>query len=362
MKLSYIITIAPVIPVDYLVPLIVSLNLQTSSDFDVIFYNQTTRGAQEIFSSLPVQCNFDYQFFSIDQRNFFGTYPIWDLYGFHNFLLTNDLVNDYFMSLHMEEFLEPEYTAKALTVLEDTSLDILMGNLHRTPYRYNDVGQLCVATDSDQFQSVLHKMRIDKSPKWGLPPGLLSIGRRPRTIRNNIAKYKTLGWKRQLSPTQGGYTYLENYLFEDIFFMSKKFATEFEWYDMRVNLYFEDIHINSSLESALKEILDFPVYLNNAKAYHLEHDKFYYQIADDKFALSLLTYETENPILTSLKEAITFYRNGKYSSVRDAIRISRRNLASTGSADLNYKLHLQNIKAGRTKVTNQSKPPALPTG
>ena len=50
MKISYIITINPVIPIDYLNALINSLNLQSCKESDVILYNQTWNNEAKIFS------------------------------------------------------------------------------------------------------------------------------------------------------------------------------------------------------------------------------------------------------------------------------------------------------------------------
>jgi hypothetical protein len=247
----------------------------------------------------------------------------------------------------MEEFLEPHYTASALDVLSKTGLDILMGNLHQTQYSYEDVKLLSSITSDRDFGAFLKDKKISKSPKWGLPSKPFFLGKRLQAIRKNIMKYKELGWRQQLHTTRTGYTRIKRYILEDVFFMSKEFATKYRWYESTTNLYFEDIHINFSLEPLLKTILQFPVYLNNAKVYHLKHDKFYYQIADEEFATKMLQFQTNNPVLNTLKEAITLYRANKHISIKNALRTSRRNASGKGSADLNYSFHLDNIKTAR---------------
>ena len=53
MKISYIITINPVIPIDYLNVLINSLNLQSCKEFDVIFYKTVNCKYNSSVSHIP---------------------------------------------------------------------------------------------------------------------------------------------------------------------------------------------------------------------------------------------------------------------------------------------------------------------
>jgi hypothetical protein len=344
MKISYIITINPVIPIDYLNALINSLNLQSCKEFDVIFYNQTRNNEAKIFSLLHVTCDFKYKFFSIEDRYFLGKYPIWDLYGFHQFLLDNDLVNDYFMCLHMEEFFDPDYTEKVLDVLDKNDFDIILGNLHQTKYFYHDVKELTNLNNAASFSNYLKQKEIDESIKWGLPSKPFFISRSPKNVLKNFKKLNELKWKKQFDSTENGFSKIKNYLLEDIFIMSKEFANKYQWYNSKIKLYFEDIHVNFSLEYILKKITQFPVYFNKSKVYHLKHKKFYYQIEDEEFSTKMLEYKTNNPVLNALKESINLYRANNNISVQEAVRLSRKNEYDSGTADINYSFHLENIR------------------
>jgi hypothetical protein len=129
MRLTFIISIDPVKGLALLNPLLHSLNLQTRDNFDVVFYNQTLLDESDVFAQLRIRPEFNYRFFSIERHQFLGNFPLWDLFTFHRQLLENDLLGDYFMSLHMEEFFDIDYVENVTRVLEATGFDILLGNL-----------------------------------------------------------------------------------------------------------------------------------------------------------------------------------------------------------------------------------------
>lgn len=342
MKLTYIVTINPVNNIHYLEILINSLNIQTSKDFDVVFYNQTKKHEKDIIGSLNNECKFDYVFFNIDEESFLGNYPIWDLYGFHQFLLDNEILRDYFMSLHMEEFMEPDYTANILATLKSNKFDILFGNLYRTNYSYYDILDLASINQPDKFNRYLKDKGIDKSSKWGLPSKPFFLCRNPKIIHRRFKILSEMKWKKKFLPNEVGFTKMSNYWLEDVFAMSTEFANEYGWYKLEENLYFEDIHINYAVGDKLKNVLEFPVYFNKSKIYHLKHKKFYYQIEDNIFATKMLQYETDNQILLALKNAIVLYRK-KNLLGKQALRLSRNNKEKNGTADLNYEFHLKRI-------------------
>jgi len=238
----------------------------------------------------------------------------------------------------MEEFLEPEYTEYVSKIIEENRVDILFGNLHRTAYYYKDVEKLSVLNDSQSFNNYLKNKFINQSVKWGLPTKPFFLSRKPQNILNNFKRCKLLKWKRSFSPTQNGFIRLNDYILEDVFFMSKNFAKKYGWYDTKMELYFEDIHINFSLNNILKKIIDFPVYFNMCKIYHLKHDKFYYQIEDEEFSQKMLEYATDNTVLIALKEAIKLYRTNNIS-VKSALTYSRKNSSKTGTSNFNHDFH-----------------------
>ena len=357
MKITYVVTVNPIIPLKYLNMLVHSLNMQTSKDFDVIFYNQTRLSEDSMRKSLTTPFEFEFSFFDVQPEYFFGQYPVWDLFGAHQSLIEQNRLAEYFMSLHMEEFLDPSYTECALSVLKKTGLDILLGNLHATPFIYDDVTDLLKTRTAQTFGSEISRRGIDSSVKWGMTPKPFFVTRSLDTALKRARTLSMLRWKKQLSPTESGFTLLSAYLLEDIFFMSTEFAREYSWYACEPHLYFEDIHINSALGDLLPQVTKFPAYLNASKAYHLEHGKYYYQLEDAEFADRLLTFETDNEALQTLKEAIRLYRGENGMSVNDALRLSRKNTGARGVSDISVDYHIKTI----TRMLGDEKKAANPS-
>ena len=343
MQISYIITINPIIEFRYLNALIHSLNLQTSGQFDVVFYNQINESEQELFAKLDVLPQFPYTFFSVEKDMFFNNYPVWDLYGFHQFLLDNDLVGDYFMSLHMEEFLDYDYTAKAAAVLEKNGFDILLGNLSRTQYVYDDIAAIIETADREAFDQYLKKTGIKDAFHWCFTTKNMIFNRNWRRARSNYRLRKAFGGSRQVKPTAEGFFRLPNYIAEDLLFMSKTFAHKYRWYDAPVKMYFSDIHISSRLEDTVKSITDFPVYFNQAKVYHLDHGRYFYQIEDEGFGREFLKYETDSKILLALQAAIS-QKQQQGLTDREALDIFRGKHDAEGYQDINYEFHVNNVR------------------
>lgn len=339
MKLTYIVTISPVIKMEYLNILVHSLNMQTVKDFDVIFYNQTSNSENEILSSLAKAPEFKHRFFSIARKHVFGGYPLWDLYGFHQYLLDNGFLGDYFMSLHMEEFLEPDYTSEVIPVLDNTGFDILLGNMYSTDLNYDDISKILLASNYVEFNEFLNLNAFNKAPKWGFSSKPFFLTKKPFL---NLRKSSALKFQKQLKPDKKGYSLLNNYMFEDVFLMSRDFATRYQWFNSNIPLYFEDIHINWRLEDPLKAVTAFPAYFNQSRIFHLQHPKYYYQIENDVFTDEVLKLETDNPVILVLKGAIQEYRAGEIDA-KAAVQKSRK----TGSVIQNYEFHKKNIEEVR---------------
>lgn len=339
MRISYIITISPVIDISYLEILITSLNLQSCRGFDVIFYNQTHLNEKELFDVLGVPIEFPYTFYSIPKEYFLGKYPIWDLYSFHQYLLSNDLVSDYFISLHMEEFLDVDYTKDAIDILSNNGFEVLFGNLCNTNLDYNDIRSINKITSEKELTQYIEKYVKTVCWKWGLPVGLKVISKSWNRIIANFKNYKSLSWRYNLKPTLSGFTKFREYGLEDVYLMSKDFAKRYGWFNSPVKLYFEDIHINRELSGDLKRIIEFPVYMNKSKVYHICHGKYYYQLEDKIFSDGLLAYDTDNPILLSIKHAIQLLRDNPSLGLGKALSLTRRNKGSVGSANFNVQFH-----------------------
>ena len=336
MIITYIVTISPVIPIELMNMLVHSMNMQTNKNFDVIFYNQTKYDEDELIGSLFKIPLFRYSFHSIDKEFFFGDYPLWDLYKFHQFLLDNNLLADYFMSLHMEEFLDSDYTDKILEVLTCNQFDVLMGNLHSTSLLYKDTNDILETLNLTDFDLAIEKLCDKQIHKWSLQNKKWFLTRHPIA---NLKKSQMLGYRKTLSQTAEGYTQLDKYLFEDIYAMSTNFAKRNSWFDSPHQLYFEDIHINWGLTSLVKKLTAFPVYLNSSKVYHMIHGKYYYQVENEEFANRILKLVSANPVVLSLQKAIEMYRNSNMTA-GEALRYSRRN----GTVKQNIEFHKENLK------------------
>ncbi len=343
MQISYIITINPIIEFRYLNALVHSLNMQSSSDFDVIFYNQINTSEEEIFNQLEVKPRFPYKFYSVEKEMFFNNYPVWDLYGFHQFLLDNDLVGDYFMSLHMEEFLDFDYTEKAAAVLEKNGFDILLGNLSRIWSHYDGVADIIKTKNPDEFDQYLRRTGYKNANHWCFTTKNMVFTRNWRRIKRNFRLRQIFGGSRQVKPTAEGFFRLPNYAAEDLVFMSKKFAHKYRWFDAPVKMYFSDIHINWSLEEVVKSITDFPVYFNQAKIYHLDHRRYYYHVADDGFGRELLAYETDSKILQALQAAL-IQKYEKGLTPQETRAILRGKYEAEGYQNIDFEFHSNNVR------------------
>jgi hypothetical protein len=348
MELSFIVTIDPVKDIAILNILIHSLNLQTRKAFNVIFYNQTLMNEKELFSELSVRPDFDYQIFSVGKEYFLGKYPIWDLYALHNYLLDRDILNDYFMSLHMEEFLDIDYVDKVIKVLEKSALDIMFGNLSRMRMDYEAVKPLLAAQTAEEFGRYLKHTDIKDACHWAFncyPTFSMSC----LWDMNMLKEY---AWKllhpdfKKIKPNKRGFTKLKRY-YEDVYFIRKEFAEQYNWFLRGNNMYFEDIHICEQkgvceLSRELEKITEFPVYFNLRKIYHIEHNKYYYQLVDNEFTTLMLNYETDDPALNALKKAITLYREKKLD-LEQALTYTRKNSDGTGTQNLNYQYHMLHL-------------------
>jgi len=345
MKLSYIITITPVIPIEYLNASILSFNLQSCDDFEVIYYNQTGNTEKEIFDKLLFKPEYDYKWFNIDQNLFFGDYALWDMYGFIQSLIDSNQLYDYFISLHMEEFLDTDYTKTVLEVLSLKSFDILLANLNRTTYYYKDLINLVQINNKPAFQSYIDNNISPGLVKWGLSANIIQLSKNPLKMYQGtilaLKQRKIIGGK-QLKASKEGYIKLESYQLEDLYFMKTEFAEKYNWFKSEIELYFEDIHINFRLGEALNNITDFPVYFNLAKVYHLCHGKYYFQIQDERFTNAFMDYETDNPALLVLKDSIRKYKDGSFT-LREALKYSKKNPLKYGRSDMNVKRCLEII-------------------
>jgi hypothetical protein len=319
MRITLLVTIDSVKPLQLLDVLIHSLNLQTSQDFDVVFFNQTPRPECWIREQLKCAPRFPHSYRTLPRSDFLGDHPLWDLYEFHATMLEEGLVGDYLMSLHMEEFLDSDYMEQACRLLAEHSFDILFGNLRRTELTVDQAPQLLGCNSASEFQQAIAHLGAATSPHWshtGADFDSTPLG------FHQPAKYR-----------------------EDVYLMSRGFAEAHNWFLKGHHLYFEDIHICQKpgvceLAPILARLTRFPVYFNARKIYHIQHAKSYYQIEDETFVDLLLQMKTDDPTLRSLQFAALQHQRGDFS-VAEALRYSRTNPRREGTQDMNYRYHIR---------------------
>src|SRR5690242_11282378 len=178
MRLTLLVTIDSVKPLRLLDVLIHSLNLQTSDDFDVVFFNQTPLPESQLQAQLRCAPLFPHSYWTLPHSDFLGEHPLWDLYAFHTAMLDDGRIGDYLMSLHMEEFLDSDYIEEVSRLLDEHSFDILFGNLRRTGLTVDSASYLLTCSSPD-FQRALTHMGAAVSPHWSVraPAARLSLRR-----------------------------------------------------------------------------------------------------------------------------------------------------------------------------------------
>jgi hypothetical protein len=325
MRLTLLVTIDSVKPLQLLDILIHSLNLQTSQDFDVVFFNQTLRQESHLRSELRCAPRFPHSYWMLPHSDFLGEHPLWDLYAFHSAMLDEGRIGDYLMSLHMEEFLDSDYIEEVSKLLSAHSFDILFGNLRRTELTVDQASSLLGCSSPRDFQRALTHMGVATSPHW-------SVQRHSRT-------------DAAFDPTPQGFHQFQEYAQEDVYLMSRRFAEMHNWFLRGHRLYFEDIHFCQQpgvceLAPILAKLTRFPVHFNARKIYHLPHHKFYFQIEDRPFTDRLLKMQTDDPVIRSLQFAVWEHRRGAFS-LSEALRYTRQNPRREGTQDMNYRYHIR---------------------
>jgi hypothetical protein len=317
MRLTLLVTIDSVKPLQLLDVLTHSLNLQTSQDFDVVFFNQTPRPESYLRGQLRCAPRFPHSYWTPPPSDFLGEHPLWDLYAFHTAMLDEGRIGDYLMSLHMEEFLDSDYIEEVSKLLGQHSFDILFGNLRRTGLTVDQAMFLLKCSSSQDFQRALTLTGAAASPHW------------------SVRKHS-----RVFDPTPRGFHPFPEYAAEDVYLMSRRFAETYNWFLKGHHLYFEDIHIYHQLGPILGKLTRFPVYFNARKIYHIQHHKFYFQIEDLTFTDLLLKMHTDDPVIRSLQFAVREHRRGAFS-ISEALRYSRQNPRREGTQDMNYRYHIR---------------------
>ena len=354
MTLTFIVTIDGIKSLALLNALVHSLNLQTSRAFKVVFYNQTLMDEDAILARLRVRPSFEYRFHGIDRKRFFGRYPLWDLYELHNTLLDADLLSEYFMSLHMEEFFDVDYVENAIKVLRERQFDIMFGNLSATPLDHETVEPLLTTRNADEFRRWVEQQGLRSSYHWSFGSRRLFASRSVPSLARELWHLSLFRFRRNVRATRRGYRRLATYMAEDLYFMKRDFARRHNWFLRGHHMYFEDVHICEQtgvceLGRELKEVTAFPVYFNLSRIYHLRHAKYYFQLVDEEFTSALLRYEVDDPILGALKKAISMYRAGD-ATLPQALQYTRKNPERTGTQNLNYAYHMMYLDRARRGV------------
>jgi hypothetical protein len=347
MRLTLLVTIDSVKPLQLLDILIHSLNLQTSQDFDVVFFNQTPLPESRLQGQLRCAPRFPHSYWTLPRSDFLGEYPLWDLYAFHAAMLDEDRIGDYLMSLHMEEFLDSDYIEEVSKLLGEHSFDILFGNLRRTALTVDQASILLGCSSPRDFQRALTRLGAAASPHWSVrarAAARLSLRRFWRGNRRASAISDSKP-DAAFNPTPHGFHRFPEYGDEDVYLMSRRFAEGHNWFLKGHHLYFEDIHFCQQpgvceLGPILAKLTRFPVYFNTRKIYHIQHNSFYFQIEDRLFTDLLLDLETDDPVIRSLQFAVREYRRGAFS-ISEALRYSRKNPRREGTQDMNWRYHIR---------------------
>lgn len=352
MRLTFIISIDPVKGISLLNILLHSLNLQTWKNFDVVFYNQTTLSESEVFAQLQVQPDFDYRFFKVER--FLGDFPLWDLYTFHRRLLEADLLGDYFMSMHMEEFFDVDYVENVTRVLEASRFDILLGNLCRTPFDGAGIMDILKIGSAAAFSDYLCARKLKQAPHWTFSSCPASLKGKLEFLKRNWKELLDFRFRTRLVPSRKGYRKLTGH-YEDLYLMRRGFARRYDWFLPGRRMYFEDIHLCDipgvcELGRELTKLTDFLRYFNLSRIYHVNHRKFYYQFQDSGFTDALLALKTDELLLQTLQKAIRMYRAGSIS-LEQALRYTRCNAEGTGTQNLNYKYHMEVLEGMRSRLS-----------
>jgi hypothetical protein len=220
MRLTLLVTIDSIKPLNLLEILVHSLNLQTSQNFDVIFCNQTLLSESRLKNQLRCAPRFSHSFWTLPSSAFFGEYPLWDLYAFHAAMIDEGRIGDYLMSLHMEEFLDSDYIAEVSNLLSDHPFDILLGNLRRTSLTADQASFLLKCDSPQDFQRALAYIGAATSPHWSV-----------RTDSKPDAAF---------APTPERFHQLPEYAQEDLYLMSRRFAETHNWFLKGHHLYLEE--------------------------------------------------------------------------------------------------------------------------
>jgi hypothetical protein len=347
MQLTFLVTIDPVKDLALLKASIHSLKLQTCRNFSVIFHNQTLCEVTAIFERLGIRPEFEYSVAAVPRADFFGAFPLWDLYAVHAAALRTSQFGDYFMSVHMEEFFEPEYVERASLVLETAGLDLLFGNLNRTWLDAGSVDRIVAARTPGELTAFLRRSGLQRAPHFAFHNDSEAVIDRLKSIVRRRSVFKDFGWRTRLAPTATGHTQLSSY-YEDLYFMRTDFARRSDWFLSGKHLYFEDVHICQrpgvcELAPELSKLTRFPVYLNASRAYHLQHRRFYYQLEDPTFTDRILALRADDPALRSLQKAIEMYRAGQMTRAQ-ALSYTRANPELTGTQNLNYRYHMEALR------------------
>jgi hypothetical protein len=351
-EVTFIVTVDPVKDPLLLSLLVLSLNLQTCRRFNVVFYNQTLADETSLLSELAVKPAFDHEVVSVDRESFFGRYPVWDLYAVHQTLLDRHRLNEYFISLHMEEFLDPDYLEHLLPVLETRRFDILFGNLTRSRLSQDTWRALLGAGTATLFDAAIERSGARHAPHFSFDFDSVFAGWSPAERRRRATHLARFGLRRRLKPTTGGYTALRTYFAEDVFWMRRDFALRYQWFLGGRHLYFEDIHICQQkgvceLGPELQRVTRFPVYFNQRRIYHVPHLTYYYQLLDEEFTAGLLAHPANDPVLEAHRTAIGRLRRGEFT-LQQALDYTRQNAEGTGTQNLNYRLHMRGMAEADT--------------
>src|SRR5207247_1236991 len=115
--------------------------------------------------------------------------------------------------------------------------------------------------------------KLKVSPHWSLADTPWFYAKSIAAAKERLRLRLLFNLRTRLRPNRQGYTLMQTYLAEDVYFMKKEFARKHNWFLRGHHMYFEDIHICEQpviceLGKEVKKLTTFPAYFNLRRIYH----------------------------------------------------------------------------------------------
>ncbi|MBW2996479.1 hypothetical protein KY332_04220, partial [Candidatus Woesearchaeota archaeon] len=300
-----------------------SLNRQTLKNFNVIIYHQSRKEHIKPFLDYTRKLDLDIETFQT-LGAFFGKYSCWSIFQDLERILKTKEVNEYFIVLHAEEFLEKGYVEK------------LMKNLAQIKFKPKVIFGNLIRIENKHIQKISDYDELSKRNKLILKPWSKSnvyLNPKNRKVSEDLKIPKDYP--------------------EDIFFMDTKFCLETDFFCSKINnqMLFEDIHPREVYVQILsklnpKNCLKF----KGSYVYHLQHKIEYYQYTipevRDKLKKLISSFEKRKDLQEQLNMAdyINWDKFSEDERANLARKLRRTNNATpNGAAYLKARYTIQRL-------------------